>query len=170
VALLWKPIVLLAAGLAMGLAISKLERGGHPPNIASASAPSPPAIPLREGRGQVQSGLPAPDQSALRSVIREELAQALANHPMAAQAAAPPSSDEPDPLPAPSQAAIERFDIERAEIDQEIRRGTWTASDRERLRSALPGLTPEMREALMRQLVVAANEGRIHSETHGPLF
>ena len=166
----WKPIVLLATGLAMGLAISKLDRGAHTTNVASASEPPLPATTVREARGQIQSGLSALDQAALRRVVREELAQALADHPAPAHSAAPARSDEPDPSPAPSQATIERFDSARADVAQGIRRGTWTTTDRERLRSVLLELTPEMRETVTRPLVVAANEGRIRVETHGSLF
>jgi len=170
VALPWKPIVLLAAGVTAGLAISKVQQGGHTAMLASAAAPPLAATLVQEARGQVQSGGPALDQAVLRRVVREELSQALANSAPPAQAAAPPRPDEPEPSPAPSQAVIERFDRARGDVDEGIRRGTWTMSDREKLQSALADLTPEMREAVMRPLVVAANEGRIRIEPHGPLF
>lgn len=169
-ALPWKPIVLLVAGLAGGLAISKLGQSERVTYVASASAPELPTTATQPARGPSQSGEPALDQGALRRVVREELTQALANSPAPAQPAAPAKLDEPDPSPAPSQATIERFDSARVDVEQGIRRGAWTASDREKLQSVLGDLTPEMREALLRPLVVAANEGRLKVETQGPLF
>jgi hypothetical protein len=155
--------------LAAGFAIAKLEHGGSATSAASPSATQLPATPTQDARGQVQSGLSALDQAALRGVVREELQQALANHaPSAAPAAT--SSEGADPSPAPSQAAIDRFDNARSDVDQGIRTGTWTAANREKLHSVLTELSPEMREALIRPLIVAANEGRIHVETGGALF
>jgi hypothetical protein len=55
-------------------------------------------------------------------------------------------------------------------VESSVSRGTWKSADREQLRELLPGLTPELRDEVVRSLIHATNTGRVRVESNGPLL
>lgn len=70
--------------------------------------------------------------------------------------------------PTPEQLVIEEHAL--AQVERAIARGRWGDEDRVVLRRLLGGLHREQREAVMRQLVMAVNDGRLQLDPIGPLL
>lgn len=70
-----------------------------------------------------------------------------------------------DPLPDPEA-------MHRAEelVGAALGTGVWSEHDRDELRGLLPHLEAARREALMRKLIVALNNGAMHAQVTGPPF
>jgi hypothetical protein len=170
----WKMALGVVVGTALGAGATLVRSSGSgPPKPSAASslasishAPVSPAE--SEARTPLGPGFVVQDPEALRAIVREELQRALSERASAAEEKSP---TQPEPATAaPNEADIKAFDSARRTVDEGLRRGTWTTADRDRLRETSGALPPDMRDELIKPLVVAANQGRIHVETQGPLF
>lgn len=118
-------------------------------------------VTAHAGGSCVQPG----ELSALRDQLLEELRQQAPRDQKAA--------------PAPSASAVEDRTPEAEEgneqaqalVQRALASKSWSRADALRLRLLFPSMSREDREAAIRALVVAVNEGRIRPEPgQGPLF
>jgi hypothetical protein len=118
--------------------------------------------------GSTTAHLGEDDRAALRTLIREEVAAALP-HEDARRAARDPQPAEVGAA-ALSDAQLKAYDQARAAIDDGIARGTWTPENRVQLRATLAGLPAETAVEVLRPLILAVNERKVHWEGRGPLM
>ncbi|MBK7540160.1 MAG: hypothetical protein IPI49_33365 [Myxococcales bacterium] len=106
-----------------------------PPAAAARPADAPRSASGAAGQTATASGSPL-DAAALRQIVREELAQQAAAAPRGPEdlgnASAPAAPADPAAAAAPplDDAAAARADDAAQIIEQAIRAGRWTASDR----------------------------------------
>jgi hypothetical protein len=142
---------------------------GHVPAARRSPPPGESASePAGEPRNVVVVGpstarLADEDRSAMRALVREELAAAKPRAD-APRADRDPTSAEP-PL---TDAQLQAFDRARATVDSGIAHGTWTSENRAQLRMTMAQLPVERTLEIVRPLVIAVNEGKVHWEGHGP--
>jgi hypothetical protein len=153
-------------GVGAGIALSRVSPKGP---IARVEDPAPPATATRNDTvvvPHVTATLGEDDRTALRALVREELQAARTSDPHGVPSAEP--SDRSAPVVPP--AALPAFDQARSRIDGAVQRGTWTLDDRDRLREEFGLLPADVRMIVVRPLIVAVNDSRVHFEGHGPLF
>ena len=150
------PILTLAAGLGLG-AWWGHERAS-PPAVAGgvpAAAGTPVAMRLTD-RPNALAPPATPDLSALRAMIREELASALAAKGGAGQPVAPPAQQPP-----PSPELVGQRRDAQAQISALIAGGVWGNEQRINFRQKLGALDAQQREEVMQQLFSGINSGAI---------
>ena len=131
--------------------------------------PSMPATASKAAEAQaITVRLNDEDKNGLRALVREELAQTLGA--ARAGASTSPSDAGSASAPSPSPAAAEAYKAARATIDKQITHGSWTDADRTQLRAILPALSSDARIEVIRPLLIAMNEGKVHFAGNGPPF
>ncbi len=130
---------------------------------------APAAPPQTVVVGPTTARLGEDDKMALRALIREELGAERAAA-AASSDAGPAASADPAQQWQLSPGGIQAFDHARAKVDAGLARGAWTEDDRAQLRASLATLPAGARAEVVRPLIVAVNEGKVHFAGHGPLF
>jgi hypothetical protein len=146
------PLVTLALGVGLG------AWWGHhqaAPEIAPAAG-ARPDMPFLPAAPAVAASI---DLSALRGIIREELASALAAKEGVKRAAPP----EP---PSPELAAKRREAQE--DIEAMVAGGVWGNEQRATFQQRLSELAPAERERALQQVFTGLNQGTLKVETNGP--
>jgi hypothetical protein len=101
----------------------------------------------------------------IRTLVAEEVRAALREHasaPAGNDAEKAAGSEEVEPTPAFEQA--------RGRVADRVAQGTWTAADRDWMRTALGTVTDAERKELTRQVIAAANSGALRVDLVGPPF
>ncbi|WP_194858225.1 hypothetical protein [Myxococcus sp. AB056] len=143
---------------------------------------APPAAPVvraqipSAGAPLTESSRAAIDVDAIRAVVREELRAAsmappppVGLVPAATEEPASQKEEEPSDEAATANPSPEYGEAEHVILSGLARR-SWSAEDRSRLQALMSQLRPAEREALVRQLIVAANRGELKVDIEGPLF
>jgi hypothetical protein len=139
----------------------------HDAQLAALRTQAPP--PVLQGSCTTVASLSATDSAAIRAelarIVREELGTAER-----APAAEPPPPEKPraEEPPDPEHQALHQ-DAQRL-VDVALNARRWTDRDAESFQRLAPLLPEAKRQALMQQLVMAINEGRLQVETRGPPF
>jgi hypothetical protein len=130
--------------------------------LAGAARPTP-SVPTARGATPAVAAAPEPiGSTAVRAIVREELARP------AAAATPPPLAPPPAPEATPEQlAALEKA---RTVIAQAIAARRWGPNDRAELHALLPALSRAEHDEIMATLVPAINDGRITVEIDGPFL
>jgi hypothetical protein len=162
--------VCAALGLGAGIAVSRTASPTPSGDALRAGAVAAPAAPSQTiVVGPATARLGEDDKAALRALIREELGAERAAAAARADAA-PSTSADPAQQWQLSPEGLQAFDRARSRVDDGLARGAWTEDDRAELRASLAGLPTEARAELVRPLINAVNEGKVHFAGHGPLF
>jgi hypothetical protein len=132
----------------------------RPSEPGERAAPAPRREVAREARV-----IPPPSDAVspedVRRAVREELAAARAPAAATAERAAPEAADETAP-----EVVAEARTIVRGAIDA----GRWTDAAREQLRMRVASLPRAELDAVLSELFVAVNAGRIRPDVTGPLL
>ena len=142
----------LALGLSIGAWWGRHQASPEIPPVVGV----PPAIPIAPAAPTVVASI---DMSALRRVIKEELALALGGKEDARTA--------PSLKPLSPEALAKRREAQ-ADIDAMVAGGVWGNEQRVGFQQRLAELGPEERERALQQLVVNLNQGALKVETDGP--
>ncbi|MFY0527048.1 hypothetical protein ACN28I_29210 [Archangium gephyra] len=127
------------------------------------SQPPPPP----QGTCTTVATLSANDSASLRAELARLVREELHPEPRAPSAEPPPELPRAE-TPAPEQLPLIQ-DTQRL-VDSALSARRWTDQDAEAFRRLAPHLPDAQRRALMQQVVVAINEGRIQMETRGLPF
>jgi hypothetical protein len=135
-----------------------------PPSVVVAAAPGGMRGAMRDADdlAQVEGELAA---------VRVELARLAARSSAGPEGAKEREGGEKAAVAAvttPEQVVIEERAV--AQVERAIERGRWGDEDRAILRSLLGGLNREQHEAVMSQLVMALNEGKLQLDPMGSLL
>jgi len=145
------PVVALAFGLAVGAWWGHHQASPQiPPFVAV-----PPAIPVAPAAPIVMASV---DMSAVRKVIKEELASALGGKEGARSAPSPELSPE----------SVAKRHEAQADIDAMVAGGVWGNEQRVGFQQRLAELGPAERERALQQLVTNLNQGALKVDTDGP--
>jgi hypothetical protein len=163
------PCLVLGGGagfwMARAAAASPHAAASAPPK-ATSDAPGEPRSVIVAGPTTAHLG--DDDRAALRSLIREELAAARPSED------AKRSTRDPEPAEvgaaALSDVQLKAYDRGRAVVDDGIAHGKWTLENRDQLRATVAGLPAEAAVEIVRPLLIAINERKVHWEGHGPLM
>ena len=148
------PILTLAVGLGMG-AWWGHQRAAPPAVAGGVLAAAGTSVTMRLTDRPEAVALPAtPELSALRAMIREELASALAAKGGAGQ---PVAIAQPPPSP---ELVAQRRDAQ-TQINALVAGGVWGNEQRINFRQKLGVLDAEQREEAMQQLFSGINSGAI---------
>ena len=153
-------ITCCAVGLVVGVAATCLLRPAD-----TAPQPRAEAGDLRRSAVIERTG---PRTNELRQLIATEVRTALRDHAEAEAPAAEPAAPAAIQPVAPEPTAA--FAPARAHLAQRIAYGTWTADDRDWMHGTLGAVNHAERRDLIKQLIVAANTGKVRVATNGPLF
>jgi hypothetical protein len=120
------------------------------------------------------------DKAALRALIRDELGAALAakHEVLATREVARRADVVPDASTRTAEQALAgltrdqrvSYDDLTSLVSDGVDRGTWTADDRQQVREKLYALPPELGLEVVRPLMIAVNNGKVHPAVRGPLF
>ncbi len=159
----------LAAGLLLGTFVVP-RPGGTADALRGRSARcDSPATPIAQTTGVD----PVMLTQLVRAAVREELREISSERTTGApQRVAPREAIPAASATAPAEAEEPSAMLPQAEdlVHGAIIGGRWTENDRDALRSLLGNVTATERDALTRELIVAANRGDVRVETGGPLF
>jgi hypothetical protein len=154
---------LLGAG-AVWLAVS--------PGVRS-HAPAPDLASVRTDDDTRSLAVPFLEATALRAAIREEVRGAVREEVAAAAAATPtkqgdeqPARTDEQPSPEPTAGYVKA----REHVAQRLSAGTWSVADRDDMRDAVLTMNDRERQELMKQVILAVNQGKMRVELEGPLF
>jgi hypothetical protein len=150
------------AGIAIGVGATWLVR----PGAAPASVPPATAelARLSDRPPIVVAGGARTDE--IRQLVAEEVRAALREQAASATPAAPAAPAAPATTPEPTPA----FAHAKDHMAERIAQGAWTAADRDWLHGVIAQVNVAERDQLIRQLVVAANTGKIRVQVDGPTF
>jgi hypothetical protein len=158
-------IACCAAGILVGVGTTWLMTR---PGDATGNADRPERV-VRDGRGERTSPIrierAGVDADELRKLVAEEVRAALREH-----ASAPPAGDAAKAAGDEGQEPTPAFEQARRRVTDLVAQGTWTAADRDWIRTALGAVSDGERKELTRQVIVAANSGALHVDLVGPLF
>lgn len=165
-----RQILTFVAGGLLGAGGMWLALGSTPP-----PAPRPPT-PVVSAPARPPE--PSTDVEAIRTAVRQELRAAEASRPPAVPApqpvAAAPAPKNEEPAEHPDEAEAKppspHYGEARRVVEVGLSRRTWSAEERSQLQRLMPTLSPTEREALAKQLIVAANKGELKVDVMGPLF
>ena len=146
------PVFTLALGLGVGAWWGRHQAAPEAPVVVGVQPASPiaPAAP---------TGAASIDMSALRTVIKEELASALGSKEGARTGGSPEL---------PSAESLAKRREAQADIDAMVAGGVWGNEQRVDFQQRLSELGPEERERALHQLVTGLNQGTLKVETDGP--
>ncbi len=149
--------------------------------LGQSRAPAPASPPRSEDArpAVVCPAGPSASIAEIRAVVRQELLAAAELLPARAVpappstvAAPPPVEPREESLPdkRPSTGTGREYADAQRVVEGGLSRRSWSQEDRRQVQRLLPLLAAPEREALMRQLIVAANRGELKVDVVGPLF
>ncbi|PTL83003.1 hypothetical protein [Vitiosangium sp. GDMCC 1.1324] len=165
-----RQILTFVAGGLLGAGGMWLALGSTPPPAAPSPSPVVRAAPVRPPE-------PSTDVEAIRTAVRQELRAAVVSAPPAvpvqqpvAAAPAPKDEEQAHPDEADAKPPSPHYGEARRVVEVGLSRRTWSVEDRGQLQMLMPMLSSAEREALAKQLIVAANRGELKVDVVGPLF
>jgi hypothetical protein len=118
-------------------------------------------------RGQRAAGV----AQQLARADRAEAPSASPSSSVAVAAAPPPGAADDETSALDESAVAAHAERGRAVIAAALTTGTWTETQRTALRDEMVSLPPDEVRKLMREVIVAANEGKLRPEEgRGPMF
>ncbi len=153
-----------AVGLAIGVGATWLVL--RPADLPAVTRPA-----AAERDGSRDRPLPVIERTGaraedIRRLVAEEVRAALREHMAASAPTAEPAGHSELAVPEPTPA----FEPAKDRIAQAIAQGAWTTSDRDWMHGVLGEVNRAERVELIRQVVVAANTGKLRVAVAGPPF
>jgi hypothetical protein len=157
-------IACCAVGLAVGVGATWLV-------LRPADTPAGPRPAAAEHDGSRDRPLPVIERTGasaedIRRFVAEEVRAALREHMAAPAPTAEPAGRSGPQVPDPTPA----FEPAKDRIAQCIAQGAWTSIDRDWMHGVLSAVNRVERIELIRQVVVAANTGKLRLAVAGPPF
>ncbi len=137
----------------------------HEAQLTALRARPPPST--LQGPCSTVATLSATDSEAIRSELARLVQEALRTEAKAPSAEPEPDKPRPEE-PDPTRLAMSQ-DAQHL-VDKALSARRWTEHDAQSFRMLAPNLPESHRQALMRQLAMAVNEGRLQLDTRGPPF
>jgi hypothetical protein len=148
-------VACIAGGALLGRSTAETPRA--PPRPAELSA-LPPGTGTVALRGDVL-------RADIRRVLREELQLARVPEPLQPRVVAEPTA--PSPATPEAQAAAGQG---RRIVQDALAARRWREQDVLAIRQVLPQISADDRDAMLRELIPAINNGRVALETVGEIF
>lgn len=153
---MYKVLSIVTLGLGLGVGAWWGNQQARPQVAPIAEAPSPTQYALRTTSPAVAASI---DMSALRTMIKEELAAALG-----AKEGTKPANAPPPPSP---ETMAKRRDAQ-ADIEGMVAGGVWGNEQRIQFQQKLAVLDPQERDRALQQLFSSLNQGALKLEAGGP--